>query len=1210
MHLFLHKRLYFVFALLYLLLASPERLWAQACTAPTITTDKTSICSGESTTLLLSPEPTYPVTSYQWFVDEDGDGVFTAVPGATSKSQAVGTAGVYQLQITSSDCGPQVSNNIRVNVTDRPSTPVISVNPASGAICGGDQVTFTVQSPEAGVDYIWRVDGSNPKSGTQVMYTFESFGVGSDFFTVSVEAIRQPGSCRTLEDITVEVRQTPVIDFSEENDFTVCLEDSINPADTTVVAKLVNNIQEPYLSNIAAYFIDWGDGNGEQRYPGDPSLFPEEGPEYTDFGSYPIKVRVESNNGCEATFEREFFYGKNPKANFTTNKEAVGTPQSCTPVIWSFGDSTTVGDGLSDDLTYKWEIMDQMNIGGWEVQLGETLTEDTLRVQFNNSGVFEVQLIVSNSCSSDTTSQSIIVGYPQAQLGGSITACGDTTIRYDQTTVFFDPNFGNTVSYEWFVNGQQVSRQQYPTLRFDDPGTYNVEVRITNECGTSDDLGQQQPPQVITILPVPGPPVISNVTTCSGDSALLAPTGPGTSYNFYDNRGNLVFTGASYKTPPLTGATTFRVETIDSNNCPSDMVTVFVGVVPAIGNNTIIGAQSICVGDAPAELTGSQPSGGAGGSYVYTWQISTTGPASGFTKATGTSNSQNYKPESIGQTSWFRRVVNSGSCTADTSAAVQVTVVPRIENNTISEDQEICADDMPATLVGERPTGGDGTNYNIIWEVSTAGPDNGFVPASGSNAGENYDPDMLTQTSWFRRVVESGGCRVTSEPVVITVYDALANNTISIEEDETCTGTAPGVITGSEPTGGSGSYTYTWQSSTAGPNAGFTAATGTNNGQSYSPGRLGRTTWFRRIVGSEACSADTSAVLVITVSPAVRNNTIVASQATVCTGQAPNPITGSMPTDGAGGYTYLWQSSTISATAGFVQASGTNDGQNYTPQALNRNTWFRRVVFSGGCSDTSNVVSITVLPIPATPTVAVSNATACLNGSVTLSVANPNGSEYRWYTSSTGGSPVFIGAEYTIDNVTQSATYYVEAVNAQECASASRAPATVTVVTVEASAGPDKTVIQGQTVELRGTGGATYQWEPATYLNNPNIANPIARPEETITYTVTVTSREGCVDTASVTVEVIPGIKIPNAFTPNGDNVNEVWEIENFENYPDMRVEVFNRWGNKIFSSKGYGVPWDGTYNGKELPVATYYYLIYLERISDEPISGNVTIIR
>jgi gliding motility-associated-like protein len=108
---------------------------------------------------------------------------------------------------------------------------------------------------------------------------------------------------------------------------------------------------------------------------------------------------------------------------------------------------------------------------------------------------------------------------------------------------------------------------------------------------------------------------------------------------------------------------------------------------------------------------------------------------------------------------------------------------------------------------------------------------------------------------------------------------------------------------------------------------------------------------------------------------------------------------------------------------------------------------------------------------------------------------------------------------------------------------------------------------------------------------------------------VTIATELGCVVTEQVTVTVIPAIDVPNAFTPNRDGVNEIWEIANIRNYPEVVVEVFNRWGQRIFRSEGYPEPWDGRLNGQDLPVATYYYIIYLNR-QETPISGSVTIIR
>ena len=89
-------------------------------------------------------------------------------------------------------------------------------------------------------------------------------------------------------------------------------------------------------------------------------------------------------------------------------------------------------------------------------------------------------------------------------------------------------------------------------------------------------------------------------------------------------------------------------------------------------------------------------------------------------------------------------------------------------------------------------------------------------------------------------------------------------------------------------------------------------------------------------------------------------------------------------------------------------------------------------------------------------------------------------------------------------------------------------------------------------------------------------------------------------------------LEIPNAFTPNNDGVNDLWSISGIEElYPDADIEVFDRRGTRVFYSRGYNTSkyWDGTYNGKELPMDSYYYIIYLKNGLSR-ISGTVTIIR
>jgi len=89
----------------------------------------------------------------------------------------------------------------------------------------------------------------------------------------------------------------------------------------------------------------------------------------------------------------------------------------------------------------------------------------------------------------------------------------------------------------------------------------------------------------------------------------------------------------------------------------------------------------------------------------------------------------------------------------------------------------------------------------------------------------------------------------------------------------------------------------------------------------------------------------------------------------------------------------------------------------------------------------------------------------------------------------------------------------------------------------------------------------------------------------------------------------LSGINIPNAFTPNGDGVNDYWKISDMENYPDATVQVFTRYGQKVFESKGYQHPFDGTSGGKDLPIGVYYYIINLNS-NCNLLSGSLTIIR
>ncbi|WP_443939567.1 PKD domain-containing protein [Pedobacter sp. MW01-1-1] len=136
-----------------------------------------------------------------------------------------------------------------------------------------------------------------------------------------------------------------------------------------------------------------------------------------------------------------------------------------------------------------------------------------------------------------------------------------------------------------------------------------------------------------------------------------------------------------------------------------------------------------------------------------------------------------------------------------------------------------------------------------------------------------------------------------------------------------------------------------------------------------------------------------------------------------------------------------------------------------------------------------------------------------------------------------------------------------------------------------------------------------YKWIPSTGLSNDAILNPIVTPQKDTKYTLEVTTSDGCMATAVLNVVVLEKINPPNAFSPNGDNVNDVWEIKYLNSYPNVTVEVFNRNGTRVFFSKGYTTPFDGNFQNEPLPVGVYYYLVSPGN-GVKPIGGSLTILR
>lgn len=238
-----------------------------------------------------------------------------------------------------------------------------------------------------------------------------------------------------------------------------------------------------------------------------------------------------------------------------------------------------------------------------------------------------------------------------------------------------------------------------------------------------------------------------------------------------------------------------------------------------------------------------------------------------------------------------------------------------------------------------------------------------------------------------------------------------------------------------------------------------------------------------------------------------------------------------------------------------------------------------------GCIATDSVTVQTTDTVIANTS---SDVTICEGESVQLS--SSNAVQYLWSPdyeiNSTGIADPVVDPDITT-------TYFVSA-SVGSCIDEDTVTVTV-LFPPDVDAGEDVTINQGESVQLNTTGTGTYQWSPPEGLDDAGVADPVASPINTVTYAVTVSSENGCKATDSITVVVTHNhlFLVPNAFTPNGDGVNDYFLFYTKGIQKVLSVKVFNRWGEEVYSdASGNDEGWDGTH--KEIPceLGTYIYSI------------------
>ena len=526
-------------------------------------------------------------------------------------------------------------------------------------------------------------------------------------------------------------------------------------------------------------------------------------------------------------------------------------------------------------------------------------------------------------------------------------------------------------------------------------GSYTFSWSSSNGAGCSVSADQV----TVNMVNPPTPAQAGNFQTiCVGTNATMSGNSPTSGVGTWTQLSGAPVTIVSPNafnttiTGFVAGVYTFSW-TIENGGCVSSDQTQITVQAP-IGNNTIGSPQIICSGSNAAALTGTLPTGGNGSSYSYQWQRSTTSALAGFANIAG-ANSINYSPGTLTTTTWYQRTVTSGACVSPfTSNVIEVFVDPPIANNLISLPltNVFCQEGNPEALTGTTATGGDGT-YTYQWQRSTTGATSGFTNIVGET-GLNYDPPLLTQTNWYRRVVNSRNCVSISTALPITIYPYPVLTSFSNTarcNNLTFTYTATSSEAGTS---------YAWsQTSVPDINAGAASSGNTSaiNLVMNNTANVPVATQFFFTLTANGCTNPTVFTLTVTVNPTPTVDIPIPMTQTVCNGLTTTaiPFTGSL----VAGTVYNWANNTTSIG---LAASGSGTINSFTAVNTSNLDVVATITvtpMSNSCNGLPRTATITVHPTPNINTI---NHATCSGVAFTVTPTHPtNGvipanTKYSW----------------------------------------------------------------------------------------------------------------------------------------------------------------------------------------------------------------------
>jgi len=1061
-------------------------------------------------------------------------------------------AGIYFVEVTdNSGCSASFARSISDIGAE-----LISVNKSDASCFGGSDgqasVNFVCSDPACSI--AWLDASAQPLSITTA--TASNLSAGNYFVQVTNNT-----GCISIEPFTID-QPTQILA-------------SISSTDASCNSSCDGTASVTVSGGTAPYQFNWspapGSGQGTANIGG--------------LCAATYSVRITDANGCDTTLSVVVGSPAALSATFTT------VDANCNQ---SDGSITATVSGGTVSLDYQYQWFDASN--------NPLIGQNTATANNLAAGIYVLQVTDDNNC---TASFNVVLN---STNGPTITVDSLTNISCrggNDGAIFTSVSGFNPVyTFNWLNQGQTTDDINNLTA-----GTYTVVVTNAIGCVSSDTVVLTEPTALVPSINTTD----ANCGQCNG-SATISMSGGNAPFTYLWSNGSTADTAANLC------AGVHTVDVTDANGC-SESFTFTINTVEGPSDATISATNESCFGAADGSVT-VNPIGGTP-PYTYLWlhngatSNSLSNLSSGtyfilITDAAGCSRNEEVVINSPNELEIVPTVVSSTCRTSPCNGSIRLNVsggnqpytynwqfAPSADTNFLGglcagiyevtvSDANGCAQTLfvnlsnSGNLVVANPT---------VSDVSCNGScDGSLISNLTPSASVTYrwlntngvaiaptDTDLLNAACADEYVLEvtslPEGCiryitvRV-SEPDTILLGSSIVSNI-------SCNGACDGEIFVST-TGGNILYTYSWDDP---------------NGQEGIPATdLCAGNYSVTATDANGCSATTSVTLT---DPPPLDLTINAQSVLDCS----EDCDASADVTANGGnppYTFSW--------AGGQSGSSPNDlcfGANLLT-----------VTDATGCSEqiTVNIEAIdTVVAQVPSDTLFCEGDSIRLLGTVNGSTVNAS----AWYLSDTT-TLLSSSADTTIFRNVGSYTFFFIASNGSCNDTTIYQPSVVANPILQL---PERiNIYKDETATIRISGKEAsylYNWTPADGLNDTSIAEPNTSIQESRTYVLTVTDTNGCNYLDSVEVVYNDDLDIPSGFTPNGDGKNDVWEIEVLEEFPEAKVQIFNRWGELLFEQdNGYQEPWDGTYQGEALPIGTYYYIIDLKSDRFEALTGPITILK